>query len=59
MSITRVYDFLQVLAIKRNYSTKNEYFTMHILFNIIYLLQKQRLNPNKYFEPEINMSNFL
>jgi hypothetical protein len=33
-------DFMQVLNIKRKYYTKNDYFSKHISFTIIYLLQK-------------------
>jgi hypothetical protein len=47
-----VYDFLQVLHIKRSHCTKSDYFPMYILFTIIYLLQEQKLNPNKYYELE-------
>jgi hypothetical protein len=58
-SLTRVYDFLQVLHIKRSHSTKNYYLPMYIIFTIIYLLQKQKLNPTKYYEQEINMRNIV
>jgi hypothetical protein len=50
--LTRVYDFLQVLHIKRSHYTKNDYFPMYILFTIIYLLQEHKLNPNKYYDQE-------
>jgi hypothetical protein len=36
-----------------------EHFYKHILFSTIYLLQEQKLNPSKYSEQEINMSNFV
>ncbi len=39
--------------------TKNEYFPMHILFTLIYLLQEQKLNHKNYSEQELNMGNFL
>jgi hypothetical protein len=52
-------DFMQVLKSRREHTTKNEYFSMNILFNTIYLLQKYKLNPNKYYDQEINMSNFV
>jgi hypothetical protein len=38
--------------------TKNEYFSIHIIFTIIYSLQEQKLNHNKYSKQELNMSNF-
>jgi hypothetical protein len=57
-NLTRVYDFLQVLHIKRSHSTKNYYFPMHILFTIIYLLQEYKLNPNKYCEQENKYEEF-
>jgi hypothetical protein len=50
MNLTRVYNFMQVLNSKRKQATKNEYFPKYILFTIINLLQKQKLNPNKCFE---------
>jgi hypothetical protein len=56
--LTRVYDFLQVLHIKRSHYTKNDYFPMNILFTIIYLLQEQKLNPNKYYEQENKYEKF-
>jgi hypothetical protein len=34
-------DIMHVLNSIRKYPTKNEYFLKHILFTIIYLLQKQ------------------
>jgi hypothetical protein len=39
--------FMHVLNSTRKYYTKNEYFPMHILFTIVYLLQEQELNHNK------------
>jgi hypothetical protein len=59
MSLNQFYDFIQVLHSIRKYPTKNEYFPMHNLFSTIYLLQEQKLNPNKYSEQEINMGNFV
>jgi hypothetical protein len=58
MKLTMLYDFLLVLLSKRKKPTKNDYFTKHIIFTIIYLLQEQELNPNKYSEQEINMNIF-
>jgi hypothetical protein len=46
MSLTILYDFLQVLDSIRKYPTKDEYFTKHIQFTTMYLLQKQKLNHN-------------
>jgi hypothetical protein len=43
---------------RKNY-TKNEYFSRHIPFSIIYLLQEQKLNHNKYYEQKIIMSIFV
>jgi hypothetical protein len=37
MIIIMLYDFIQVLNIKRNHYTKINFFT-HILFTVIYLL---------------------
>jgi hypothetical protein len=59
MNLNMLYDFMQVLSSKRKHSTNNEYFHKHIQFTIIYLLQKQKLNTNKYSEHKINMSNFV
>jgi hypothetical protein len=49
-SLTRLYDFLQVIHIKRSQSTKNDHLPMYILFTIIYLLQEHKLNPRNYSE---------
>jgi hypothetical protein len=35
-----LYDFIQVLSSARDVYTKNYYFSKHILFTKIYLLQK-------------------
>jgi hypothetical protein len=48
MHLIMFYDFIQVLNSSREFYTKNYYFPMHNLFTIIYLLQKQRLNPINY-----------
>jgi hypothetical protein len=45
MNLTRVYDFLHVVHVKRRLSTKDNYFLL--VFN---LLQKQKLNHNIYSE---------
>jgi hypothetical protein len=45
-------------SIKKHY-TNNEYFYRHIIFNMIYLLQEQKLNPRNYSKKEIIMSNFV
>jgi hypothetical protein len=50
-------DFIQVLNSARDVYTKN-YFFMYILFTIISLLQKQRLNPRNYSKPELIMKLF-
>jgi hypothetical protein len=59
MNLTMLYDYMQVLHSIRKPCTKNEYFPMHILFTIIYLLLEQKLNHINYFEQEINMRNFV
>jgi hypothetical protein len=38
MNLTWLYNFMQVLNIKRSYSTKYDYFSKHIPFNAIYFL---------------------
>jgi hypothetical protein len=59
MNLNMLSGFMQVLHITRKHYTKNEYFPKHIIFTIIYLLQKQKLNHRNYFEQEINMYNFV
>jgi hypothetical protein len=59
MNLNKFPGFMQVLNSIRKNSTKNEYFPTHIIFTIIYLLQEQKLNPNKYSKEEINMGNFV
>jgi hypothetical protein len=59
MNLTMVYDFLQVIGIKRSYSTKDDYFSKYIQFTTIYLLQKQKLKHKNYSKPKINMSYFI
>jgi hypothetical protein len=49
-SLTRVYDFIKVIHIKRRQYTKNDHLPMYILFTIIYLLQDQKLNRRNYSE---------
>jgi hypothetical protein len=58
MGLNKFYDFIPVIYSMINHHTKVEYFSEHILFIIIYLLQEYELNPNKYFEQEINMNIF-
>jgi hypothetical protein len=58
MSLNKFYDFIHVLN-RRKHPNKDDFFTKHIQFTTIYLLQKQKLNHNKYSEQEINMSNFV
>jgi hypothetical protein len=52
MNVIVLPDFIQLLYNKRKHSTKNEYFSKHIQFTTIYLLQKQKLNHNKIFGQE-------
>jgi hypothetical protein len=40
VSVNKFYDFMQVISSIGEHPTKNEYFSMHILFSIIYLMQK-------------------
>jgi hypothetical protein len=58
MNINKFSDFMKVTNSIRKYHTKIEHFYKHILFSIIYLLQVQKSNPNKYSEQEINMRFF-
>jgi 4-hydroxy-3-methylbut-2-en-1-yl diphosphate synthase IspG/GcpE len=53
-----LYDFMQVLNYVRNVYTKNHYFSKHILFTTISLLQKKRLNPRNYSKQELIMKRF-
>jgi hypothetical protein len=53
------FDSIQVLNILRKHPTKNEYFCMHILFTIIYLLYKQKLNHENYSAQKLNMGIFV
>jgi hypothetical protein len=46
MHLIMLSDFMQV----RRHPIKNEYFPMHILFTIIYLLQEYKLNHGNYFK---------
>jgi hypothetical protein len=50
---------MQVLNSARDSYTMNHYFSMHILFTTISLLQKQRLNPRNYSKREIIMTLFV
>jgi hypothetical protein len=43
MNLIMLSDFRQVLDSKRNHYTKKDYFSGHIQFTIIYLLQKKSL----------------
>jgi hypothetical protein len=59
MNLNILSGFMQVLHITRKHYTKNVYFPMHILFTTFYLLQKQKLNYNKYSDQKINMRYFI
>jgi hypothetical protein len=59
MNLIMLSDFIQVLISRRKHTTKNEYFTRHIIFTTIYLLQEEKLNPKNYSEQEIDMRNFV
>jgi hypothetical protein len=41
MDLNMFYDFIQVLHSKRRLSTKDDHFSKHILFSMIYLLTYQ------------------
>jgi hypothetical protein len=51
-------DFMPALNINRKHYTKNDYFSRHTLFSIIYLLQEHELNHRNSFKEEINMFKF-
>jgi hypothetical protein len=51
-------DFIQVLNSARNDYTKNYYFSKHILFTTISLLQKERLNPRNYSKQQLIIKLF-
>jgi hypothetical protein len=59
MNPNMLYDFIQVLKIKRKHPTKDYYFPMHILFLIVCLLLDYKLNPRNYYEQKINVINFV
>jgi hypothetical protein len=59
MNLNMLSNFMKVLNINRKHTTKNEYFTMHILFTTIYLLQKQKLTHRNYSKQKLIMSNFV
>jgi hypothetical protein len=52
-------DFIQVLTIIRKHYTNNEYFPKHMVFTMIYLMQKWKLNPRNYSEQKNNYDNFV
>jgi hypothetical protein len=54
-----LYDFIQVLNCARDIYTKNHYFSKHILFTTISLLQKKRLNGRNYSKQEMIMKLFV
>jgi hypothetical protein len=47
MNLIILYYFMKILNSIMKHYTKNEYFSMHILFTILYLLEKQKLNHNQ------------
>jgi hypothetical protein len=51
------YHFMQILNIERKHCTKH--FSKNTLISTIYLLHKQKLNPNKYSEHDLIMGNFV
>jgi hypothetical protein len=59
VSLNHFSDFILVLQSIRNHPIKNKCFCIHILFIIIYLLYKLKLNHENYSEQELNMRNFV
>jgi hypothetical protein len=59
MNLNMLSKFMHVLNSTMNHSTKNEYFSMSVLFTTIYLTQEQKLNYINYYVHEINMRNFV
>jgi hypothetical protein len=47
MNLIMLLDFMLVQNSIRKPPAENEYFPRHILFTTIYLLQRQKLHPNK------------
>jgi hypothetical protein len=47
MNLIILYYFMQGLNSIRKHYTKNKYFSMHILFTIVYLLEEKKLNHNQ------------
>jgi hypothetical protein len=58
MNLTMLYDFMQVLNSIRSSLPRRTYFTKHILFTTIYLLQERKFNHKKIYEQELNMGQF-
>jgi hypothetical protein len=52
-------DFMQVLHNIYKHLTKNKYFSKHIVFTTIYLLQEKKLNPRNYSGQETIMRIFV
>jgi hypothetical protein len=52
-------NFMQVLYSAKKFPIKNYYFSKHILFSTIYLLQEQKLNASNYSKQEIIMRIFI
>jgi hypothetical protein len=59
MNLILLSNFLQVLYSARKFPTKNLYFSKHILFSTIYLLQEQKLNTSNYPRKELIMGIFV
>jgi hypothetical protein len=58
ISLNMLYDFIQIIYSMRQYYTKVEYFSKHILFTTIYLLLEQNLNPRHYSKQGNNFDHF-
>jgi hypothetical protein len=52
MNLIMLSDYMKVLNRKRKHPINNEYFSTHILFTTIYLLQEKKLNPTNHFDRE-------
>jgi hypothetical protein len=59
VSLSQLYDFIQVAYSMRKLYTNNYYLSKHILFTMINLLQEQNLNPRNYSEQKIFLIKFI
>jgi hypothetical protein len=59
MNLIMFSDFVQTVNNIREHPTKNDYFSTHIQFTTIYLLDRHKLNLGNYSKQEIIMINFV